>query len=190
MVRFMISVFRSISGAVLLAERWAMILLSASVTGLILLNVVTRATNNAIYWVDEAAIYAMVWLVMIGASAIIRLRRGISVTIVEDMLSPAAKRISGILVDAVLLLLAGVLIWTSVLWYDPVALIASDFDIAAFSGSTFNFIYKEPTNTLGLPKYLIWLVMPITAVTMTIHAATNFAERLAGQVTDFTGWED
>lgn len=190
MVRFMISVVRSISGYVLLAERGAMILLSAAVTGLILLNVVTRAADNAIYWVDEAAIYAMVWLVMIGASAIVRLRRGISVTIVEDVLPPAAKRATTILVDGVVLVLAATLIWTSVLWYDPAALIANGFDFEAFSGSTFNFIYQEPTNTLGVPKYLIWLVMPVTAITMTIHAVTNLVERIAGSVTDFAGWED
>ncbi len=190
MVRHMLSVFRSISGAVLLAERWGLILLSAAVTGLILLNVVTRAADNAIYWVDEAAIYAMVWLVMIGASAIVRLRRGISVTILEDVLPDRARRLTGILVDAVVLVLAATLIWTSILWYDPAALIASGFDLAAFSGATFNFIYQEPTNTLGFPKYLIWLVMPITAITMTIHASTNLYERIAGSITDFAGWED
>jgi TRAP-type C4-dicarboxylate transport system permease small subunit len=48
----------------------------------------------------------------------------------------------------------------------------------AFQGSTFNFIYAEPTSTLGVPKWIIWLVMPIFAGGVFLHATAhllNFA---------------
>ena len=44
-------------------------LLAAGVTLLILLNVVTRNIGAALFWVDELAIYAMVWMTFLGASA-------------------------------------------------------------------------------------------------------------------------
>ena len=155
-----------------------MIFLAAAVTGLILLNVVTRSVDYALYWVDELAIYAMIWMVMIGASMIVRLRKGIAVTILEEFLKPAHRDVLSLVVDLGVFLFAGTLIWLNLLWYDPMTLIAVGFDLEAFSQVGFNFIYEEPTNTLGIAKFWIWLIMPIMALTMTLHAGTNFFERL------------
>ena len=44
-------------------------LMAVGVTLLILLNIVTRYFGAALYWVDELAIYAMVWMTFLGASA-------------------------------------------------------------------------------------------------------------------------
>ena len=51
---------------------------------LILLNVVTRALNVALFWVDELAIDAMVWAFMLGAAATVRPRQGIAIALVRD----------------------------------------------------------------------------------------------------------
>ena len=158
-------------------ERWALIFLASAVTGLILLNVVTRSLNFAIYWVDELAIYAMVWLVMIGASVTIRKRQGISVTLLEGIVGKRIWSLFLIAVDAIILTFCMALVWLSWIWFDPLTLMSFGFDTDAFSGITFNFIYDEPTLTIGVPKFLVWLVMPVTAVTMTVHAAHNLFSR-------------
>ena len=44
-------------------------LMAVGVTLLILLNIVTRYFGAALYWVDELAIYAMVWMTFLEASA-------------------------------------------------------------------------------------------------------------------------
>lgn len=176
----MIRILQAISRALLKLEFGALIVLAASVTGLILLNVITRAFDMAIFWVDELAIYTMIWMVMIGASVKIRLRRGIAVTLLEDRLGDRIGRALKTVVDAIVLAFALTLIWLSWIWYDPLTLASHDFDPQAFSGATFNFIYQEPTNTLGVPKYLIWLIMPVSAAAMSLHAAVNLVERLAG----------
>ncbi len=174
----MLAFLQKISGGILAVEKIIMIFLAAAVTGLILLNVVTRSVNFALYWVDELAIYSMIWMVLIGASMIVRLRKGIAVTILEEMLSQRMKNHMALVVDFVILAFALVLIWMCYLWYDPLTLMSVDFDLAEFSADSFNFIYEEPTNTLGIPKFWIWLIVPVVALTMTIHALVNFMERL------------
>jgi len=82
-----------LSAKLALVERWLLIVLALAVTLLILLNVVTRSVNQAIYWVDEAAIYAMIWLVMIGASYSFRTREGIAVTLFQGISGPRLWRI-------------------------------------------------------------------------------------------------
>ncbi|MBL4877192.1 MAG: TRAP transporter small permease subunit [Cohaesibacteraceae bacterium] len=154
-------------------ERYILIVLAASVTLLILLNVVTRSLSVAIYWVDELAIYAMIWLVMIGGSSTIRSRQGISVTLLEGIVGVKAWKAMLMIVDAIILLFSITLVWLSWIWYDPLTLLSLGFDTAAFSGSTFNYIYDEPTLTIGMPKFLIWLIMPFTAITMTVHSISN-----------------
>ena len=52
-------------------ERLLLIASVAAILGLILLNVVTRAAQASIYWVDEAAIFAMVFCTFIGASLLV-----------------------------------------------------------------------------------------------------------------------
>jgi len=178
-----IPVLATLSNKLATVERWVLIFLALAVTALILLNVVTRSFQHAIYWVDELAIYSMIWLVMFGASASFRSRDGIAVTLLQGVVGERIWSVMQILVDCIKLLFAIALIWLSWIWYDPLTLAAHDFDIRDFSGNTFNFLYDEPTLTIGIPKFIVWLVMPITAVTMTIHAAANlFAQRDAATV--------
>lgn len=158
-------------------ERWVLIVLASMVTLLILLNVVTRSLNFAIYWVDELAIYTMIWLVMIGASTTVRSREGIAVTLLENVVGKRAWSFLLVTVELIKLLFAMTLIWLSWIWYDPLTLMSAGFDTKLFSGNTFNFIYDEPTLTIGVPKFIVWLVMPVTAITMTIHSASNLFSR-------------
>ncbi len=159
-------------------ERNACGLLVALILGLIVLNVITRAFSVALFWVDELAVYAMIWMALFGASVLINQRKHIGVTLLAGSLSGRSRHFVSLLVNALVLLFAAGLFVMCVNWYEPISFASSGFDVEAFTDSTYNFIYKEPTNTLGIQKFWIWLVVPITAITMTLHAIANLSEEL------------
>ena len=165
-----------ISNAILGVEKRLITLLAALLLLLILLNIVTRAAGAAVFWVDELAIYTMIWMALIGASAMLRMRIGVAVTLVTDLLPLGIRRAVLRLVDAVLLFFAITLLVLSWQWYDPVALVRSGFDLDAFAQNTFKFIYTEPTSTIGIPKFWVWMAVPLMAFAMTIHAVANLLE--------------
>jgi hypothetical protein len=57
------------------------------------------------------------------------------------------------------------------------------FDTGAFQAATFNFIYAEPTTTLGIAKSWVWLVMWAFSLGMVLHGLANLATHLRGRVT-------
>jgi TRAP-type C4-dicarboxylate transport system permease small subunit len=118
----------------------------------------------------------MIWMTLIGASAMVRMRAGVAVTLVTDVLPLHIRRIVFRIADAVLLFFAVTLLILCWQWYDPVALIESGFDLDAFAQETFKFVYAEPTSTLGLRKFWVWLAVPFMAGAMTIHAFANLLE--------------
>jgi len=166
-----------VSAAVARAEAALAGALILATCGLILLNIATRSTGNALYWVDEAAIYCMVWSAFLGASVTIERRSAIAVDLLKDRLSPRGSRWLARLVQALILLFGLALLAVSWRWYDPVGLMRAGFDKDAFSGATFNFIYREPTLTIGVDKWPIWLIMPVFAATLSLHALANLLDR-------------
>ncbi|HEY7672948.1 MAG TPA: TRAP transporter small permease [Gammaproteobacteria bacterium] len=164
------------SNAILGFEKRLITVLAGALVLLILFNVVTAAARVPVFWGDELAIYTMVWMTLIGASAMVRMRAGVAVTLVTDLLPANIRRSVARIADAVLLFCAvtlSVLCWW---WYDPIALIGSGFDLDVFAQETFKFIYAEPTSTLAIPKFWVWLAVPLMASTMTIHALANLLE--------------
>jgi TRAP-type C4-dicarboxylate transport system permease small subunit len=168
----------ALSAGLLAAERAAIMLLMFLLTSLVLLNVVTRYAGRPIYWVDEACVYAIVWLTFIGASAMTRMRLDFAVSMLTEQLSPQrqiqAKRIATLTVVLFALLLG----WMCWLWLDPVGIVAAGFDARKFAGQSFNFIYTERTQTLGWPNWVFYLIMPIFAATLLVHALANLCEDL------------
>lgn len=170
-----------------LSAAWARIeltcaaVLAGLVTLLILLNVATRSMRLALYWVDEAAIYAMVLMTFLAASAAIERRESISITMIMDLTRPRVQGAFWLFVDLVTLLCAVLLIWFTWRWFDPVTLAGVGFDSRAFQGETFNFIYAEPTSTLGVRKFWVWLIMPVFALGLVLHATSNLVKTLRGQ---------
>ena len=171
-------------------EMFVAAVLAAMVSLLILFNVVTRAMRQAVFWVDEAAIYAMVAMTFLAASAAIERREAISITLIVDMVSARVQWFFWLFVDLVTLGAAALLLWACWIWFDPLTLIAVDFDLRAFRRETFNFIYAEPTSTLRMPKFWFWLVMPVFALGLTLHAVSNLIKTLAGRVPASPASED
>lgn len=151
--------------------------LAACVTLLILLNVVTRNIGQALFWVDELAIYAMVWMTFMGASAALHHRTAVSITLITDLLSTRAKWALRKAVDVIVLAFSIAVLWFCWRWFLPLDLARAGFDVAAFQGATFNFIYAEPTLTLGVQKYLFWLVMWLFALGATLHSIAHLLSK-------------
>ena len=120
----------------------------------------------------------MVWMAFLGMSITIQRRSGVSVTILTDALSPRLQRAAALLVDGIILAFSLFLLWLCWRWYDPLTLASVSYSVDAFVGETFNFIYREPTQTIGVAKYWIWLIVPLTAAAMTVHALANLLEAL------------
>src|SRR5437870_11867885 len=82
------------SSLLLAFERIALMGLMYLLTALILVNVVTRYSHFPIYWIDESAVYCVVWLTFIGASAITRLRLDLVVTLTTERPSARNQQIA------------------------------------------------------------------------------------------------
>jgi TRAP-type C4-dicarboxylate transport system permease small subunit len=167
-----------LSESVLGLEKLMIGTLMAVVLGLILLNVVTRYAGAPLYWVDEAAVYAMVWLTFIGGSALTRLRLDFAVTLLSDKLSRKnAARLQAFATFLAFLFAVGLaaMCWN---WMDPRGIAAAGFDAKAYAGESFNFLYTERTQTLNWPIWVISLVLPLFSVTLAIHTAANLVEEL------------
>ena len=147
--------------------------LAICVTLLILINVVTRNVGHALFWVDELAIYAMIWMTFLGASAALHHRNSVSITLILDAVAPDARQVIRKFVDATVFVFSLAMLWFCWRWFFPLDLIQAGFDLMKFQGETFNFIYTEPTLTLGVPKYLFWLVMWLFALGATLHSAAH-----------------
>ena len=167
-----------LSARLLAAERFAVAGFMFLLTGLILLNVVTRYAGVSLYWVDESAIYSVVFLTFIGASAMTRLRLDFAVTMLTERFSARGVRIAKAVATAIVLLFGLTLLWLCVLWLDPVGLARAGFDARELAAKTFNFIYTERTQTLGWPVWALYMIMPVFALSMTIHSAANLLEDL------------
>lgn len=148
-------------------------ILAVSITLLILLNVVTRSLGAALFWVDELAIYAMAWMAFLGASAALHFGQSVAVTVVTDALPYALRRAVAKLVEVIVLGFSLFMIWVCWRWYSPLELMRHGFDTLAFQGATFNFIYSEPTTTLGVKKYWVWSVMWLFSLGATLHSVAN-----------------
>jgi TRAP-type C4-dicarboxylate transport system permease small subunit len=167
-----------LSAGLLAVERLAVAGFMFLLTGLILLNVVTRYTGMPLYWVDESAVYSVVFLTFIGASAMTRLRLDFAVTMLTERLSERGMRIAKVMATGIVLLFALTLLWMCVLWLDPVGIARAGFNARDFAGETFNFIYTERTQTLNWPFWMLYSIMPVFAVCMAIHSAANLLEDL------------
>jgi len=147
--------------------------LAVLITALVLLNVVTRAFSMAIFWVDEAAIYAMAWMTFLAASAGVHFGHSVAVTILTDTLPEGLARLGQRAVDAIVLIFALLMLWLCWRWFLPLDMLRAGFDRMAFQGATFNFIYSEPTLTLGIHKVWVWLIMWLFAGGMLLHSLAN-----------------
>lgn len=169
-----------VSNAVLFVELRLAAALLAALMCVILTNVATRYAGIPLYWIDELAVLAMVWLAFIGASAMSQLRLDFAITFLADAAPAGLARI--IRAGSILLVaLFGLAVaWMCWVWLDPVGFAQAGFDGRALAGQTFNFVYTETTMTLGWPRWAVMAVIPIFSVTLMIHATACLIEEISG----------
>jgi TRAP-type C4-dicarboxylate transport system permease small subunit len=126
--------------------------------------------------VDESAVYSVVWLTFIGGSAMTRLRMDFAVSLLTDHLSEKTQRIAKVIAGIGVVAFAVLLAWMCWLWLDPLGIAQSGFDPKAYAAKSFNFIYTERTQTLNWPTWVVYMIIPIFALTMTVHALANVLE--------------
>lgn len=168
----------ALSTQVLRIERHLLTALMTLLVLLILLNVVTRYSGMPIYWIDEAAVYTVVWLTFVGASVMTRLRMDFAVGLLTDQLGPrAAKAAKGVAMSGVLVFGLAMLAMCWV-WMDPIGIARYGFDAKEFAAESFNFLYTERTQTLNWPTWVLQLILPAFSATFTVHALANLLEDL------------
>ncbi len=165
-----------LSEKLLAAERRVVALLMFLLTGAILLNVVTRYSGNPIYWVDEFAVYCMVWLTFVGASVMTRLRLDFAVTMMTERLSERSASVARIAATVLVVAFGVSLAAMCWLWLDPVGIAGAGFNARDYAAGSFNFVYTERTQTLNWPTWVLYMILPVFAVTMTIHGLANLME--------------
>ena len=168
----------ALSGRWLRLEHVAIQGLMFLLAALILLNVATRYAGRPIYWIDESAVYSVVWLTFIGASAMTRMRLDFAVTMLTERFSERGAAIFRIIATLGVLLFGIGLLVMCWLWLDPVGIAQAGFDAREYAGQSFNFIYTERTQTLNWPTWVIYLIMPLFALSMSLHALANLFEDL------------
>jgi TRAP-type C4-dicarboxylate transport system permease small subunit len=168
----------TVSAGVLALERVLIMALMALLLCLILLNVITRYSGASLYWVDESAVYSVVWLSFIGGSAMTRLRLDFAMTMLTDKLSPLWARRAKIAAGLGVISFALALGWMCWLWLDPVGIAQAGFDAKKFAASAFNFVYTERTQTLNWPSWALYLIIPIFSASMLVHGLANLLEDL------------
>lgn len=152
--------------------------MAAVVTLLILLNIASRSLGMAIYWVDELAIYAMIWTTFLATSVALKRRQVIAVTLLVDMLGKRSQAWMQLVSDLLILTFAFALLVLCWRWLDPWTFAGFGFDIKAYQGDTFNFLYSEKTNTLGIKKIWPWLILPFFSISLSLHALNNMLASL------------
>lgn len=150
----------------------------AAIFLLLITNVITRALGTPLIWIDELAVYVMIAGAFVGASIAIRAREHIAVTLLGDVLGDRPRALLGIAVDLAVILFFVILAVLQWLWWDPVGVLGAE-SLGAYSDATFNFLYDEPTTTIGIRKAWFWSVLPLFCLTALVHALANMTASIA-----------
>lgn len=168
----------ALSTQVLRTEKLLLTALMSLLVVLILLNVVTRYSGMPIYWIDEAAVYTVVWLTFVGASVMTRLRMDFAVGLLTDQFGPRSARVAKVIATSGVLLFGVAMLVMCWVWMDPVGIARYGFDAKEFAAESFNFLYTERTQTLNWPTWVLQLILPIFSATFSVHALANLLEDL------------
>ena len=137
-------------GALVVANRWVLIVLMGVMAVLVFTNVVSRyAFNSSIVWVEELTRYMMVWIGFLGSGLVLRYGAHIAVETFQDMLPrPAARALRAVIA----LLLAGTFAWMTWLGIRYVG-----------------FAWDQETPILQWRTGLVYLAVPIGSALMLVH---------------------
>lgn len=132
------------------ANRWALVLLIATMAVLVIANVISRYVfSYSFTWVEEVTRYMMIWSAFLGAGMALRVGGHIAIDSLPAALPPAAARV---LRAFVALVLAATLL----------GLTGLGIEYAQFG-------WEQETPVLGWSFGMIYLAIPIGAALMLLH---------------------
>ncbi len=152
--------------------------LVAAIFVLMLANAASRGFGRPLIWTDELAVHLMVWLAFIGGSAAVAVKGHMVMGLLPETLSPRSAARLALGTDLLVMLFLAAMAMVTWRWLDLPGLIRAGSG-EALARESFNFIYTDPTLTLGLRKIWFWLVMPVTVLTASIHTLATIAADLA-----------
>lgn len=118
-------------------------------------NVIARYIFNApIPWAEELARYSFIWLVFIGAAVCTKRRRHVAVDVAVKLLPSLGQAACDLLVKVGIALLMAILVY---------------YGIVLMSSAT------QPTSTLNIPTYLVYLAVPLSAASILVRTLVDLA---------------
>ena len=121
------------------------------------LQVISRyAFDSPFSWTDEVSRHLYIYMVFFGASAAIRDRSHVAVSMAVAYLPASARLVAALAMNALILAFLGVMIWAG--W----KLVQRNLDV--------------PTVTLEIPLAIVYAVVPITAVSMIWRTIAQMGE--------------
>lgn len=158
-----------LSAVVLRLEKALAGALTFAILVLVGLGSVARGMGAPQVWTDELAVHLMVMLAFIAASMGVALQNHMAMGLMPESLEPKGRRRLALVNQGLILLFMGVMGWLTWAWLDLPGLLAAG-SAEAFAEASFNFVWLDPTLTLGVRKVWFWLVMPFSLVTGAVHA--------------------
>jgi TRAP-type C4-dicarboxylate transport system permease small subunit len=121
--------------------------------------------NQSLFWSEELARYLLVWLTFLGAS--VAYHRGVhpGIDIFSSLLSTHYRRITRILVHIISILM---------------------FVIMVVYGFKFTyFVRLQITPALHLPKWVVFVIIPISGIAFLIHGLAFISDEMKGVGSDY-----
>lgn len=152
------SAIRALSDLLEWIERAACRALIVAFTLLLIVNVSLRYLFSLpLFFAEELAALILVWMSFLAILVGVSRRENISVTILVDLLPERARRVTGVVTDALTLLIFSVLLWASLGWI------------------TSPFILFDQVITLAWPKIWFFVIVPFFCAAALVHILARFA---------------
>jgi TRAP-type C4-dicarboxylate transport system permease small subunit len=130
-------------------------------TAVLLTNVISRYVFDApLFFAEELALLMLVWMGYLGIAYSIHKNEQIGMGLVVDGLSPQRKRLVLILVDVIMIVASGILLWAALQWLRS------------------SSVFFERAVTLAIPKWPFYLAIPFFWSLVLIHLVDHVLARL------------
>ena len=121
-------------------------------------NVIARYIfNSPIPWAEELARYSFIWLVFTGAAVCTKRRRHVAVDVAVRLLPAISQTACDLLVKLGIALLMGILVY---------------YGVVLMSSAT------QPTSTLNIPTYFVYVVVPLAAASILVRTLVDLVRDL------------
>ncbi|WP_136066581.1 TRAP transporter small permease [Modicisalibacter radicis] len=147
------------SRAVVRVEQWLCSALIVAFSVLLIVNVISRyAFDSPLFFAEELAVYILIWMAFLAISIGIHHDSHVRLTLLTGCLPVSLRQVCYWVTEGLTLLILAVLLKYSIDWVRSPSV---TFDIAL---------------TLGWPKWVFYLIVPIFSTTALLHVAARLSD--------------